>query len=642
MKCCFYFAFFVSLSLVLRSNHEESNGGVFNTGDTAVNGEYGIKVGYFGKGYLNILSGATLNSAGWVSLGYMDGGEGIVTVDGNGSLWTLTGSMYVGSNATGTGSLNISNSGKVSTDGTMFIGYHNTGTLDITSGGQLTSNNGYVGYQSGSVSHATVDGAGSLWINKGSLSVAETGNGVLDISNGGKVTTKELYLGSSVGASGTINLTNGGILDVTDGNLVSFVIMIGYAGEGSLNVLSGSTLNTAGLVHLGFGSAGKGTITVDGNGSTWNSTGSIRIGSQIAGATGELNISNGGVVDANGNTVFVGLNSANGTLNITSGGKLISSTGDVGYSPDCGGIALIDGAGSTWTNNGTLYMTQYGGTGVMTVSNGGLVETQRIAAGPGTASMNFNGGTIKALASSADFIAGTYNSLNLQQNGLTMQVDSGFSVGVNQVFSGVGGMNKTGGGTFALNGSQAYTGLTDVKSGKFTGDASFAGSLTVRNGAAFSPGNGAWTANIAGNYTQESGAMLIMDIGSGGSDMLVVGGDVNLNGILSLILHGSADADYYVLIDNRGSDPISGFFSSILWNDSLIALTPMDGTFGGGSFVIGDFTYTLSYAGDASTGSLFGGRDVVLGVSPTVPEPASLSVLALGGLMLLRRRSALK
>ncbi|MCL2641290.1 MAG: PEP-CTERM sorting domain-containing protein [Phycisphaerales bacterium] len=531
----------------------------------------------------------------------------------------------------------------------VMIAYDNNNSKDVTvtlnnAPGitQINTINTLIGVSpTGATGRLIVTGNGAHWTVAQELTVGHSSDspGFLDINNGGKVTTTDLHVGNAIGSTGTITLTNGSTLTTLGTKpVVDASLIIGDSGKGTLNILSGSIFSTSTDTFLGNYAPGRGIVNVDGDGSRWNSDGHLRIGDF---GHGELNISNNATVDVGNNNVLVSLYGGTGALNITSGGTLLSNTGNVGYSHTSVGTALIDGNGSAWTNYDTLNIAQYGGTGEMTVSNGGHVRTGSIAAGAGTASLHFNGGLLTALNSSDDFISGNFEALMLTDSAskpaLTMQVDAGLFVDVSQVFTGTGGITKTGTGSFSLNGNQTYTGTTDVKAGKFTGDASFAGSLIVRNGATFSPGKGVWTANIAGNYTQESGATLTMDIGSSDSDKLVISGNVNLDGVLAL--SGSADAGFYVLIENLSDDAIDGIFSSILWNGTLVKLTDLDGSRGGGTFVIDGMTFAFSYGGDAYIGSLFGGNDLVFNITGApVPEPASLSILGLGVATLIVRR----
>ena len=84
-----------------------------------------------------------------------------MTVDGTGSTWTNSGSLYVG---------NCGN-----------------GTLNITGGGAVSNTNGYIGYNSGSTGTVTVAGTGSTWTNSGDLDVGNYGSGTLNITGGGAV-----------------------------------------------------------------------------------------------------------------------------------------------------------------------------------------------------------------------------------------------------------------------------------------------------------------------------------------------------------------------------------------------------------------------------------------------------------------------
>ncbi|MCL2645624.1 MAG: PEP-CTERM sorting domain-containing protein [Phycisphaerales bacterium] len=520
-----------------------------------------------------------------------------------------------------------------------------------------------IGGGKGAVGKLTVTGSNAVWNSSSSLFVGRSfgSQATLDINDGATVNAGWLYIGDPIGSAssattGTVTLTNGSTLTTTHG----FYLGGTMGSSGTLNILSGSTFNSTGTASIAAaGAASSGILTVDGIGSKWNANGAINVGCYTDGH-GELNISHGGAVDAGNNVVTVG-SSGPGFLNITSGGTLISGgTTSIGNVLAAAyGNAIIDGDGSTWTLNGSLNALR----GELTVSNGGMIVANGIATytgGTPVFSLYFNGGILKPLKSIDEFLGGDFKALVLTDSGsrpaLTMQVDVS-SVGLNHVFTGTGGFAKTGTGTLTLNGNQAYTGLTDIKAGKLTGEASFAGSLTIRNGASYTPGGpsnqaphyGVWNANIAGNYTQEHGATLTMDIGSAGSDLLTVGGHVTLDGILALVFHGSLDADYYVLIDNLGSSAITGMFSDILFGSNWVTLMSSDYLANGGTFELNNITYVLSATGNASTGSLYGGNDLILSIGPgdlgsigpigpAVPEPASLSLLGLGTAALIARR----
>jgi len=199
------------------------------TGEVTVDGigstwaPYGVYVGKFGtgSGVLNITGGGTV-SAYDGHIGYGAEATGEVTVDGAGSTWTNSSWVYVG--YSGSGALNITNGGAVSSGGGVIgdspgstgvvtvDGIGSTwdiaggafelgdddggnGTLDITNGGNVSSEWGYIGYSSGSTGVVTVDGAGSTWTNSKTLSIgnlySDSSNGTLNITDGGLVSVAE-------------------------------------------------------------------------------------------------------------------------------------------------------------------------------------------------------------------------------------------------------------------------------------------------------------------------------------------------------------------------------------------------------------------------------------------------------------------
>ncbi|MCL2649038.1 MAG: PEP-CTERM sorting domain-containing protein [Phycisphaerales bacterium] len=227
------------------------------------------------------------------------------------------------------------------------------------------------------------------------------------------------------------------------------------------------------------------------------------------------------------------------------------------------------------------------------------------------ASLHFNGGIPESSISTDHLITSDAFDELVRTDSVSiltlMQIDSALSVDLNQVSPG----------------------QTNVGADKLTSETVFPGSIWIRSGAIYAPGGpprsankGAQPAHIAGNYTQDNGAALLMDISKNRSDLLVVGGNISLDGVLALALDGMLDTGYRVLIKNRGSAPIRGAFSGICFDNMWITLNPLEGTHGGGTFTVNGVTYALSYAGDAATGSLDGGSDLILIVLDLGAKPS--------------------
>jgi T5SS/PEP-CTERM-associated repeat protein len=90
---------------------------------------------------------------------------------------------------------------------------------------------------------------------------------------------------------------------------------------------------------------------------------------------------------------FVG----SGTLSITHGGSVSSSTvGYIGYVPGSTGVVTVDGAGSTWTNSGDLYVGN-GGNGTLSITGGGAVTVESVSVN-GTSLLAIDVGSSSLLA----------------------------------------------------------------------------------------------------------------------------------------------------------------------------------------------------------------------------------------------------
>jgi T5SS/PEP-CTERM-associated repeat protein len=101
-----------------------------------------LSVGNHGEGHLSIFDGGSLELAGWnAEVGVNADGTGAVTVSGEGSVLSGMNELIVGGNwqedATGTGSLTVSDGALVAPTGTLFVGRRGTGTLTIDSRGHV-------------------------------------------------------------------------------------------------------------------------------------------------------------------------------------------------------------------------------------------------------------------------------------------------------------------------------------------------------------------------------------------------------------------------------------------------------------------------------------------------------------------------
>jgi T5SS/PEP-CTERM-associated repeat protein len=284
-------------------------GSTWTNGFSSLFGSGFLTVGSAGAGTLAITDGGFVSSNAGSSMGSATGSNGLATVDGAGSTWTVVRNLHLG--VSGSATLNVAHAGQVNVErdfgvsaGDIYVGdvSGSTGEINVTTGGQISSgqfdNNMlstvHVGTLAGSLGTVTVNGAGSKWNYSGGLLVGELGNGTLTINNGGQVDSTNLLM---IGAYGSI--ANG----------------------------SGST----------------GVANVAGAGSKWIDTGNLYVG-------------NAGI----------------GTLNVSAGGQVSNSTGYIGNQSDSTGMASVDGADSMWTNNGNLFVGNTG-TGTLYVTNFGTV-----------------------------------------------------------------------------------------------------------------------------------------------------------------------------------------------------------------------------------------------------------------------------
>jgi T5SS/PEP-CTERM-associated repeat protein len=430
----------------------------FGTGGTLilnVDGTGFLGAGYGAAGTLLIADGLEIASSGG-ELGNRSGSNGTATVTGTGSTWTNSGNLLVG--RSGTGTLNIQAGGKVSNSvgslgngsgstgtatvtGTgsiwinsreLSVGSSGGGTLNIQAGGQVSNTSGFLGdYGIISTGTAMVTGTGSKWTNSNDLYVGDFGSGKLTVADGGLVEARTLFAApKDLSGNGTI-AAKGAILDSdlvfdgthglsqslafgTGGALNLNVdgtgdLGSGHKGTGTLRVADGITVaSSTGIIGNLKGS--DGTVAVTGTGSNWTISDGFYVGRY---GKGKLNVADGGQVSnsfcylgygsgSNGTATVTGTgsiwtNSLNlsvglfrsGTLIVQAGGQVSSLWGFIGSNSGSNGTATVTGMGSKWSISNDLYVGS-SGKGKLIVADGGQVSARSLSVNTSTSSMRLH------------------------------------------------------------------------------------------------------------------------------------------------------------------------------------------------------------------------------------------------------------
>ena len=255
---------------------------------------------------------------------------------------------------------------------------------------------------------------------------------------------------------------------------------------------------------------------------------------------------------------------------------------------------------TTTTNPTTRPWVLTGGT--LEISDPGCLGTITAA---NSAQLQLNGGALRTTANVS--FSDNLRGITLQANGGTFNVDAGTTLGVGLAFSanaitGTGGLTKTGAGTLEIGSASSYSGVTVVNNGTLKLDASGSinssssivlGSAATLDVTAFAPftlqagqsliGGGTVLGNVAGSsaslvsagltvpgtltfsndLTLQTGDTLTFaltnntTIGGGVNDLIVVHGNLNLNGnvvtIRALAAGGALANGTYRLITYTGT-----------------------------------------------------------------------------------------
>ena len=346
---------------------ETTTGTVNVTGAGSVwNNQSELHIGRFGSGILNVENGATVSNVGEGYLGYAIGSTGTVNVVGAGSVWDALDALYVGN--IGDGVLNIQNGASVSNTGQSKIGRY-----------------------TGSTGSVTVSGTDSVWDNTISLTVGGLGTGTLNIENGATVNTGVTgWLARNPGSTGTVTVTDTGSV----WNVANYLV-IGSGGTGTLNILNGGVVNTEVISEIGRETGSTGTVTVAGDGSSWNFEGqyggNLTVGDS---GTGTLRIEDGGAIRHW--AISLGREpGSTGMVSITGAGSILNGFGMSVAVHGTSTFRIENGAAVSFTN-GLFIGLLASGNGKVELLGGALdLNGSDLTKGEGTAMFNFRGGTLK-------------------------------------------------------------------------------------------------------------------------------------------------------------------------------------------------------------------------------------------------------
>jgi len=463
--------------------------------------------------------------------------------------------------------------------------------------------------------------AGPITANSGtSGSVTKTGLGNLTLGGTNSVFNKLTAADGMTGlTAGSMTLAEG--LTVGGGASAAVLIMAnGYnlvCGNNSGSIISGGA-NTV--------------MTIDGPDALWQSGYQCVIAAGLgAGASsGALEVRNGAFVQGLFMVAGAGGPNGVGSLTVDSGASVQSAGGVVGFIDRSTGMALVTGAGSTWTNSSSLGLGGFssqllGGHGVLTVSNGAVVCCD------GATTFWTNGNLINV--DGGRFITDTLAAQNGPDDGtialsdpdettsaLTIGIHNGsslFPCAIANSTTRPGSISKVGSGTVTLSGRLGYTGLTRVLGGKLivTRPNSFATVTQIGAKATFEI-NGAWGSDLYSQTTIALGATLtgsgtlsgavtnygLIDISDGnslaftgtvinngamrfrkGAAFMAAGQFIN-NGVLDIISAGSTSLPAG-LVNNGTIRDGRSLPLSITKSDTLITLT-VNPIFGGHNYIL--------------------------------------------------------
>ncbi|MBI3882571.1 MAG: SUMF1/EgtB/PvdO family nonheme iron enzyme [Verrucomicrobia bacterium] len=504
-----------------------------------------VRAQFVSDGATNVINGGSADAGGDLVVG--TNGPNTTLITTNGGVVTFAGAV-IGQNSgssnnlaivTGSGSSWSSTSG-----GALSVGQSGSwNTLLITSGGRVTNAAGTVGLNTGASSNSlTVSGTGSSWTVNDILLVGSSGSGNrLLISNAGFVFSSNAWLGGSSGSSNNEALITG------TNSLWSNRTGLHVGNNGSFNRM---TISAGGAVwDLGFGN----------------------LAFMSSSRSNELLVTGAGSILSNSLLMYVGNGGSGNRMTITNGGRVVNSSGWIGFATtSSNNEAIVTGTNSLWSNRTDLAVGYSGAGNRLTVSNAAVVSVASnayVGFDPATSSNNLlvvAGGTLRATNAAA-------GALDIRSG--TNRLDSGLVDITSLVMANAAGAFVFNGGTLNVRASQVANGQAlQIGDGSSAATCNLAGSgaHSFADGLSLSPnavltGLGTITGAVTNSGTLRPGA----PFGS-----LALTGDLQstASGSAAFLIGGAASSNYSAL-NVSGVAAFAGALSVALTNGYLPAAT---------------------------------------------------------------------
>ena len=533
------------------------------------------------EGYIEILDPDTaLDTTTSLCLGVWGTATASLAGGGTASANELTLGLYGGS--TGNMTLSDEDTAVTVTDG-LLIGEGGTGDLAIYEGAEVSALWVRQGYGSTGVGTIEVIGPDASLSITDNISVGVYGEGSINLGFGGNVSATTLNVGWVGGGHGKVSLADADTtVTVHDG------LYVGDSGNGELTI-DESALAEAKWAQVGASATGNGQVDVNGAGSMLHTTESLRVGIYGHGTVhvdnggevrtleppgwivfadgvdsyGKATVHRGSVLSADHAPIVVGSH-GQGILDVGTGG-VVFSDGELfaGTQPTGSAAITISGAGSRYESN-SVYGTMIGdaGTATVTITSGGELRIRSAclmgyaSGGVGSITLADTGSTLETPV----LLLGRQGDANLTINDgrVALGVDA-TSVPAGELHIGAGAEL---GGTGTIHGDVVnLEGITWP--GGSVGEDITAGILSV-----------------SGNYRQESGGALFIELGGTalGSEYCALHAteSVQLDGELSIVLVSDFVPQPGDVFEIISASSVDGEFSSITGDETYCAVYEPD------------------------------------------------------------------